>query len=293
MTARWPQGEQDPVASAAVAAEQARAQAAEAQEAAARTQAEADEVVARAQDVDTEEARAAAAEAQEAADRAAAVSAEATARAADVDAEQTRAQAAEAAEAARATAAEAAKQDAATAATDVELAALRDSLLDADGLVLPDLIPHEPIAEQVANLGINVQRYQTVNMAASGWQPIFAAQIACVVRGVAFLPLTGFNANSAVNYWNLHLAVSGFDVGNPFSGYPTNFGEIAARSQQVSANAFVQNQLWGFGSMPWDESKTTMQPGDVLGVWWEKVGTPGNGPTGIWSVHAEPVPVVV
>lgn len=139
----------------------------------------------------------------------------------------------------------------------------------------------EVIAQSVADHGYVVQRFDNTVISASQWVPLYGALTPCAIRDVALVPKTGFGGTASV-YWEGRLAVSRYWNNNPVpavapvDGGVTGIDLLATRRADGGANAIVGGQLWRFGSVVWNDALTGLAVGDVLGVWWEKVGAAAN-----------------
>lgn len=143
-------------------------------------------------------------------------------------------------------------------------------------------------------VGPQLIREEWAAIAASAWVPIGMALEASKVRNVSILPRANA-VGSAGNTWTGRLAVSRFADGNPITsplaGAPTT-QQIAARVLNNSADGMAIGKSWGWGTVEWTDANAELQPGDVLGVYWEKAGAPANLPAAlIYVARLSPVRV--
>lgn len=110
-------------------------------------------------------------------------------------------------------------------------------------------------------------------VSASGFRPIYLALGSERVRNVGLLVQAAFTG-TATDYWNGHLAVSRYSLGNPNA--LASLQVIAKRTTALYTTAMVVRRAWTWGEVPWLESAALLGPRDVLGVYWEKVGVPAN-----------------
>jgi hypothetical protein len=125
-----------------------------------------------------------------------------------------------------------------------------------------------------------VSRVDSVGISATTFRPVYAALGPCRVLDVGIVALNGMVVGTMTDYWRISLCNS-----HELDGNPTTVagGLDVIATHNLDGTGFSQyglevNKVFPFSNVSWDESANAhlMQPKDILGILWEKVGSPAG-----------------